>query len=131
MNKHHNVPFRKVQRWDGSGFGYHTQFGSPSHWTPKAKTCPGPDRIIQFNEILVPWLDAGAKMSTATVNITAALQADTFEERHDALLLVAEKGSDEASAIAKQWITAMDAAVAARAMAKQARMSLKDLEVKL
>jgi hypothetical protein len=25
-----------------------------------AKTCPGPDRIKQFKQIIVPWLEAGA-----------------------------------------------------------------------
>jgi hypothetical protein len=39
-----------------AGIGYHTLFGSPSPWTPVAKSCPGPVRIKQFNTIIVPWL---------------------------------------------------------------------------
>jgi hypothetical protein len=50
------IPLRRVDRWDGSGVGYHTIWGSPSHWTPVAKSCPGPDRIKQFNTNIVPWL---------------------------------------------------------------------------
>lgn len=38
-----------------AGIGYHTLFGSPGPWTPVAKTCPGPVRIKQFNDVLVPW----------------------------------------------------------------------------
>lgn len=38
-----------------AGIGYHTLFGSPGPWTPVAKSCPGPVRIKQFNDVLVPW----------------------------------------------------------------------------
>lgn len=56
----HGIPLRMVTSWNDEvgGWGYHTQFGAPGHWTPVAKTCPGPDRIRQFNEILVPWMKA-------------------------------------------------------------------------
>lgn len=56
----HGIPLRKVTSWDDrtGGWGYHTLFGAPSHWTPVAKSCPGPDRIKQFNDILVPWMKA-------------------------------------------------------------------------
>lgn len=43
------------------GVGYHTMFGAPGPWTPVAKTCPGPDRIRQFHEVLVPWMAGGAE----------------------------------------------------------------------
>lgn len=52
----HGIPLRPVDRWDGFGWGYHTMFGAPGHWTPVAKSCPGPDRIRQFHEVLVPWM---------------------------------------------------------------------------
>ena len=55
------IPLRKIQHWDGSGVGYHTLFGAPGHWTPVAKTCPGPARIRQFDRLLVPWMDAQAE----------------------------------------------------------------------
>lgn len=40
--------------WDGTGYGYHVQFGSPGAWTPVAKACPGARRIEQFKQIVVP-----------------------------------------------------------------------------
>ena len=43
-----------------AGIGYHTLFGSPGPWTPVAKSCPGPLRIKQFNDVLVPWFKTAA-----------------------------------------------------------------------
>lgn len=57
---HPAIRLAKCDRWDGSGIGYHVQFGAPGPWTPVAKSCPGPDRIRQFDNIIVPWLSAGA-----------------------------------------------------------------------
>lgn len=56
--RHHGIPLRVVTSWDDpkGGWGYHTMFGAPSHWTPVVKTCPGPIKIKQFNDILVPWM---------------------------------------------------------------------------
>ena len=56
LNDEAGIPLRKIQYWDGSGVGYHTLFGAPSHWTPVAKSCPGPERKVQFEQILVPWM---------------------------------------------------------------------------
>jgi hypothetical protein len=55
-----DIPLRKCPAWNQPGYGFHTMFGAPSHWTPSVKTCPGPERIKQFNTIIVPWLEAGA-----------------------------------------------------------------------
>lgn len=49
-------PARVCPRWNAPGVGYHTLFGSPSKWTPVAKSCPGPQRIQQFKDEIVPWL---------------------------------------------------------------------------
>jgi hypothetical protein len=54
------IPLKRCAAWNGSGIGYHTMFGAPGHWTPVAKSCPGPDRIKQFNSQLVPWLERAA-----------------------------------------------------------------------
>jgi len=67
------IPLRKVQHWDGSGVGYHVMFGAPSHWTPLAKTCPGPDRVAQFNAVIVPWLAAQTEPKPSLVIGTANL----------------------------------------------------------
>lgn len=62
LHKTHNIPLRKIQHWNGSGVGYHTQFGAPGPWTPVSKSCPGPDRIRQFNREFVPWMKRGGKV---------------------------------------------------------------------
>lgn len=54
----HNVKLRKATQPFGGGVGYHVMFGAPGPWTPVAKSCPGPDRIRQFNNVIVPWMDA-------------------------------------------------------------------------
>lgn len=52
----HGIPLKVADKWDGEGWGYHIMHGSPGHWTPVAKACPGPDRIRQFHDVLVPWM---------------------------------------------------------------------------
>lgn len=61
LNKEAGIPLRKIDKWDGSGIGYHTQFGAPGKWTPVAKSCPGPARIAQYHGILVPWFAVATK----------------------------------------------------------------------
>lgn len=48
----HHIPL-DVAGPSGPGVGYHTLH---STWSPVAKSCPGPNRIKQFNEELVPWM---------------------------------------------------------------------------
>jgi hypothetical protein len=50
----HNIPRQQVKTWDGSGIGWHVMFGSPGPWTPVAKVCPGPARIEQIKEVVIP-----------------------------------------------------------------------------
>lgn len=79
MHETHGIPLVECTAWDGRGVGYHVMWGSPSHWTPSVKTCPGPDRIRQYEDVLVPWMRAGAPleepMSDAQVQeITTAVR---------------------------------------------------------
>lgn len=74
------IPLVKVDKWDGSGVGYHTQFGAPSHWTPVSKSCPGPDRIKQFNAVLVPWMKTALKPTPPKVVPTPPKQPTPPEE---------------------------------------------------
>lgn len=55
LSKTHKFPLQKCPAHTEPGVGYHIMFGAPGPWTPVAKSCPGPDRIKQFNNILVPW----------------------------------------------------------------------------
>jgi len=49
-------PLEPCPAWNKPGVGYHTMWGSPSPWTPVAKSCPGPDRIKQFHAVIEPWM---------------------------------------------------------------------------
>lgn len=70
----HDIPLQKCEVWDGKGVGYHIQFGTPGPWTPVAKACPGPQRIKQFESLLVPWMREQSKTYTRGGNIDAALK---------------------------------------------------------
>lgn len=60
LSKTHGFPLKRCATATDPGVGYHVMFGAPGPWTPVAKSCPGPDRVKQFNNVLVPWF------STAT-----------------------------------------------------------------
>lgn len=64
LNEEAGIPLVKCPRWDAAGVGYHVQFGAPGPWTPVAKSCPGPNRIKQFNSVLVPWMQEHVTAST-------------------------------------------------------------------
>lgn len=53
----HGIPLVRCPAWDGSGVGYHTLF--PGRWDKRGASCPGPDRKLQFNKVLEPWMRAG------------------------------------------------------------------------
>lgn len=54
----HGIPLQRCPSWDGAGIGYHTLF--PGRWDKRGASCPGPDRKLQFNQIITPWLAAPA-----------------------------------------------------------------------
>lgn len=56
LNSAAEIPLIRCTAWDGKGVGHHTMWGAPSHWTPVAKSCPGPDRKVQFEKVIVPWM---------------------------------------------------------------------------
>jgi hypothetical protein len=51
----HGIPLVRCPAWNKPGVGYHVMWGAPGPWTPVAKVCPGPDRVKQFEQVLVPW----------------------------------------------------------------------------
>jgi hypothetical protein len=57
-----SIPRRQCPAWNQAGFGWHVMFGAPSHWTPVAKTCPGPVRIRQLRETVFPAIFAGRQL---------------------------------------------------------------------
>lgn len=127
------VPLRKVGGWNDmrGGWGYHTQFHEWSN--VPGKSCPGPDRIRQFNEVLVPWMNAGGKIEpdvAPTPNITEALEAETRDDRRKALKRVVKHGSDDAQQAALAWLAALDAIERAESRAKSARKDIKQEEIR-
>lgn len=53
----HQIKRQRCDRWDGSGFGFHSMWGAPSHWTNvEGKGCPDPARIHQFETLMLPRL---------------------------------------------------------------------------
>jgi hypothetical protein len=66
LNQVHSIPLKVCDHWDGTGIGYHIQFGSPGWWTPTGKICPGPKRIAQIGTTIIPalkgdWFDMASE----------------------------------------------------------------------
>jgi len=64
LHVEHGIPWQVAGKPHGSGIGYHTLF--PSWSNVPGKTCPGPLRIAQFHDVLVPWIRA-QRTDTTTV----------------------------------------------------------------
>ena len=52
-NRVHAIPLTQVQTWDGSGIGWHSQFG---RWAKDGHTCPTDVRIAQLRDEIIPRL---------------------------------------------------------------------------
>lgn len=50
------IPLRLCPGPNSPGFGYHRLFAA---WNPNGHSCPGPDRVLQFQGGIVPWMRAG------------------------------------------------------------------------
>jgi hypothetical protein len=50
----HKIPKRQIDTPTGAGIGWHILFGAPGPWTPVAKSCPGPARVIQARDEIIP-----------------------------------------------------------------------------
>jgi hypothetical protein len=77
VHEQFDIPLRVCPDWNEPGYGYHTMFGAPSHWTDVVKTCPGPDRIKQFKKVIVPWLEAGAPEEEPDMQLSDAIGKNT------------------------------------------------------
>ena len=58
--EHPAIKRQQCPAWDGSGIGWHIMFGTPGPWTPVAKSCPGPARIAQARNEIIPAVVAGS-----------------------------------------------------------------------
>jgi hypothetical protein len=82
LNLEAKIPLVRVPKWDGAGVGYHIMFGAPGPWTPVAKACPGCDRIVQFETVLIPWMKGRTnptRVEKARALLAAAM-ADALEK---------------------------------------------------
>ena len=68
----HDIPLVVCPTWDGSGVGYHTLF--EDQWDQRHASCPGPNRIQQFKDVLVPWMASGG-----SEDILATLDDDDIQ----------------------------------------------------
>lgn len=105
--KTHNIPRKLMAHKTDPGLAWHIMFGAPGPWTSaKGKVCPGPKRIEQFKNIVVPTLAKGQgstptpptetpaqkeekELMAAKDEIIAAIRAET--ERQKPLALRAKK----------------------------------------
>lgn len=70
LSETHSFPLRVCKSATSPGVGYHIMFGAPGAWTPVSKSCPGPDRVRQFYDVLAPWFAAGAPGGNASTPTT-------------------------------------------------------------
>lgn len=74
----HGIPLRACKGPKDPGIGFHIMWGSPGEWTPVSKSCPGPERIQQFWNVIVPWLAEVAAQGAgpSPAEVAAAKQTD-------------------------------------------------------
>lgn len=59
LHQTHKIPLQVCETYRSPGVGYHVMFGTghDNSWSnARGKVCPGPDRILQFKRIIVPWM---------------------------------------------------------------------------
>lgn len=101
LHKEAGIPLHKCTGPAGTGVGYHIQFGSPGPWTPVAKACPGPKRIAQYNNVLVPWMKSALRPKVVT-NVAKARKAITNAIKHLSNANPKRKKADEAEAALRE-----------------------------
>jgi hypothetical protein len=81
----HGIPMTVCKAWNTPGLGYHAMWGAPSPWTPShGKTCPGPTRIRQFHDVLIPSLTQESPMTNAeATRVVTTVYAAILHRPHD------------------------------------------------
>lgn len=119
------IPLQKCTGPFGSGIGYHTQWGSPSAWTPVAKSCPGPERIRQYHDVVVPWLNTNPAARAAEQEEEDAMWEKVLRRWHP---VADDKGSETAGG---QLAQARGFAGAGFRVGVKTRADVKRLEAKV
>lgn len=119
-----DIPLRKCPEWDSSGVGYHIQFGTPGKWTNVRKSCPGPDRIKQFNNTLVPWFGTAGGSSSEEDEVSFedeyAVWAPGITEAEKAAWAGPDKKMTHAQMLQQSWGFSLRAKQQTDALKKQA-----------
>jgi len=122
----YGTPLRMNPTATSAGFGYHRLHRA---WNKNAHSCPGNERVKQWNRVIVPWMREEASPAK-TPNITAILNAKTREGRIAAATRVSRRGSKEAKAAAHDLLSAMTALHRAEQARDAALAALRKLERK-
>lgn len=72
---HHSefaTPLQLAPAWNKPGVGYHRLY---PQWNHNGHTCPGPDRIKQFNRVVVPWMRASDAPKEKPMNKVQSFRA--------------------------------------------------------
>jgi hypothetical protein len=77
----HDIPYVVPDKYRGRGVGYHTLH--PEWSNVSGKTCPGPDRIRQFRDIIVPWMESQRPL---VIDVKAGDTWRSIADRHDTSL---------------------------------------------
>lgn len=105
----HDIPRALMTKPTGSGLAWHVQFGAPGPWTPSAgKVCPGPARIVQYQNEIIPAVANGTDPQEFVMDqeATAAFRAlhkrlESVESKQDRLLADAKTKTTAIGAIRK------------------------------
>jgi hypothetical protein len=90
-HEHHDIPFVVPEKPRGRGVGYHTLH---EEWSNvPGKTCPGPERIRQFHDVIVPWME---RQRPLVIDVKAGDTWRSIAERHDlSVAKLAERNQPE------------------------------------
>lgn len=82
----HQIPRRLMTSPTGSGLAWHVQFGAPGPWTrARGKVCPGPARIAQMTDEIVPRVQARLTTPAPKPPTGGFLMALTDDEQRELL----------------------------------------------
>jgi len=100
----HGIPLTVPTRWDGSGVGYHILF--MQQWAGGPRSCPGPDRVKQFHNVLVPWMAAGPNTAAPQEDDMPLTNADAQTVWTGAAIVknVTAKNPDTAARVAPSFL---------------------------
>ena len=64
--ENHPIARRQCPAHDESGLGWHVMFGAPGPWTTvSGKECPGPKRIVQVRDVIIPSVRLSSSLTPA------------------------------------------------------------------